>query len=159
MEDPQAPGVVDDRSTRPSHGLLFWQLGQIAGSRFRRALQPLGLQTQPFVVLKALAVLGPASQAELSEAVGIDPSNLVSVVAALEAGGLLERRRDAANRRRYVVTVTPAGLDLLGRAQDAIATAEDAMLGSLSAAERDALHRTLVRVLAHLPETGPAPGR
>ncbi len=135
-----------ERLARPTHGLLLWQLGQAAGARFRRALQPLGLQTQPFVALKTLALRGPSSQADLSEAVGVDASNLASVVAQLVDAGAVDRRRDEANRRRYVVSVTPAGLDLLERAQDAIEATEDELLAGLGTAERDELRRLLLRV-------------
>jgi DNA-binding MarR family transcriptional regulator len=135
-----------ERLARPTHGLLLWQLGQAAGARFRRALQPLGLQTQPFVALKTLALRGPSSQADLSEAVGADASNLASIVAQLVDAGAVDRRRDETNRRRYVVSVTPAGLDLLERAQDAIEATEDELLAGLGAAERDELRRLLLRV-------------
>jgi DNA-binding MarR family transcriptional regulator len=135
-----------ERLARPTHGLLLWQLGQAAGARFRRALQPLGLQTQPFIALKALALRGPSSQADLSAAVGADASNLASIVTQLVDAGAVDRRRDEANRRRYVVSVTPAGLDLLERAQDAIEAAEDDLLAGLGPAERDELRRLLLRV-------------
>lgn len=53
--------------------------------------------------------LGPCSQIELATAMGIDPSDLVTVLQALEAEGALRRSVDAADRRRRILDVTEIG--------------------------------------------------
>jgi DNA-binding MarR family transcriptional regulator len=126
---------------------LLTGLGRDATARVRRAIRPLGLGAQQFMVLKQLQVVGQTSQAELADALGIDRSNLAVVVAELSDRGLVERTRDAVDRRRYVLRLARAGERLLGRADGAIAAAEEELLAPLGGAERGALY-TLLRRLA-----------
>ncbi len=62
---------------------LLAGLGRGATARARRALRPLGLGAQEYLVLDQLRVLGQASQTELADALGIDRSNLATVAAEL----------------------------------------------------------------------------
>ena len=62
---------------------LLTGLGRDATARVRRAMRPLGLGAQQFLVLKQLQVLGQTSQAELADALAIDPSNLATIAADL----------------------------------------------------------------------------
>jgi len=126
---------------------LLTGLGRDATARVRRAIRPLGLGAQQFMVLKQLQVVGQTSQAELADALGIDRSNLAVVVAELSDRGLVERTRDAVDRRRYVLRLGRAGERLLGRADGAITAAEEELLAPLGAAERGELY-TLLRRLA-----------
>ena len=84
-------------------GLLLARLGQESVARFRRALKPLGLNTQQYFVLRQLQAIGAASQASLADALGIDYSNLATVTGGLAERGLIERYRHESDRRRYVV--------------------------------------------------------
>jgi DNA-binding MarR family transcriptional regulator len=65
----------------------------------------------------------------------------------LEAAGLAERRRDAHDRRRHIVTISPAVRQALERADRALESVEDEVLGALSAEERATLRRLLARAL------------
>ena len=62
--------------------------------------------------------LGPCSQIELATAMGIDPSDLVTVLQALEAEGALRRSVDAADRRRRILDVTDDGRRWLWRRRE-----------------------------------------
>ena len=110
---------------------LLAGLGRDATARVRRAIRPLGLGAQQFLVLEQLQVLGETSQAELADALGIDRSNLASIAAELCDRGLAERTRHEVDRRRYVLRLSPAGERLLRRAEGAIAAAEDDLLAPL----------------------------
>ena len=135
---------------RASHGLLLALLGQEATARFRRALRPLDLAAQQFMVLQQLDAVGSSSQAELADALGIDYSNLAGVTAELCRRGLIERKRDAADRRRYVVELTAAGTRLVGDAARAIRADEHGMLSGLGEDEQDQLWDLLRRVADEL---------
>src|SRR3954454_8508153 len=95
---------------------LLAGLGRDATARVRRAMRPLGLGAQQFLVLKQLQVLGETSQAELADALGLDRSNLAVLASDLAERGLLERARDEHDRRRYVLRCSRAGERLLRRA-------------------------------------------
>jgi DNA-binding MarR family transcriptional regulator len=129
----------------PMSTLLAW-LGREATARVRRAMRPLGVGAQQFLVLEQLRVLVRASQAELADALGLDRSNLAAIAAELSDRGLVERSRDDVDRRRYVLRLTPAGERLLRRAEVAIAAAEEDLLAPLDREQRDQLYALLRRL-------------
>src|ERR1700749_3018102 len=61
-----------------------------------------------------LARGGPSSASELARQEGISPQSMGATLAALEARGLVERRPDPGDGRRAVISISPAGLQLLG---------------------------------------------
>jgi DNA-binding MarR family transcriptional regulator len=126
---------------------LLAGLGRDATARVRRAMRPLGLGAQQFLVLQQLQTLGETSQAELADALGIDRSNLAAIAAELSDRGLVERTRHEADRRRYVLRLSRSGERLLRRTEGAIAAAEDDLLSPLDHDQRDQLY-TLLRQLA-----------
>ena len=131
---------------RIPYGLLLARLGQESTARFRKALRPLNVGAQQFIVLKQLQVFGSCSQGELADALGIDYSNLAGVTGQLYERGLIERHRDPADRRRYVVQLTEDGQRLLADADNAIESGEEGMLSSLEDGERDQLWELLRRI-------------
>jgi MarR family transcriptional regulator, lower aerobic nicotinate degradation pathway regulator len=131
---------------RIPYGLLLARLGQESTARFRRSLRPLNVGAQQFIVLKQLQVFGSCSQGELADALGIDYSNLASVTGQLYGRGLIERDRDPADRRRYVVQLTAEGVQLLADADNAIKAGEEDMLQSLEDGEREQLWELLRRM-------------
>jgi len=126
---------------------LLAGLGREATARVRRAIRPLGLGAQQYLVLSQLQDLGETSQAELASALGLDPSNLASVAGELVDRGLVDRCRDEADRRRYALTLTPAGTKLLARAAESIGETERELLASLESDQVSHLV-TLLRRLA-----------
>jgi MarR family transcriptional regulator, lower aerobic nicotinate degradation pathway regulator len=135
---------------------LLSAIGRDATARVRRAMRPLGLGAQQFVVLTQLHALGETSQAELADALGIDRSNLAAIASDLADRRLLERARDEHDRRRYVLRCSRAGVDLLRRTEGAIAAADDDILAPLDAAQREQLY-ALLRRLADGVELCPTP--
>jgi MarR family transcriptional regulator, lower aerobic nicotinate degradation pathway regulator len=121
-------------------------LGRDATTRVRRALRPLGVGAQHYLVLTQLQDLGHTSQAELASALALDPSNLASTVAELVDRGLVDRCRDEADRRRYALTLAPAGAEVLRRAGSAIAETEQELLASLEREQQDQLYALLRRI-------------
>jgi MarR family transcriptional regulator, lower aerobic nicotinate degradation pathway regulator len=138
--------VQQNAVERIPYGLLLARLGQESTARFRRSLRPLNLGAQQFIVLKQLQVFGSCSQGELADALGIDYSNLASVTGQLYSRGLIERHRDPADRRRYVVELTEDGQQLLADGDRAVESGEEDMLNSLDQAEREQLWDLLRRM-------------
>jgi DNA-binding MarR family transcriptional regulator len=100
-----------------------------------------------FTVLTSLSQQGPASQAELGRRLSIDRSDLHALLAELERDGLVARVRDEGDRRRNVVTLTPAGRSALAKLDQRIDAAQDALLEPVSADERRELSRLLQKLL------------
>jgi DNA-binding MarR family transcriptional regulator len=65
----------------------------------------------------------------------------------LEESGLVERRRDPADRRRHIVTMTEQGRKALHQAEAAQQTLEDEILGALNAEERSQLAHLLRKAI------------
>jgi DNA-binding MarR family transcriptional regulator len=126
---------------------LLAGLGREVTARVRRAIRPLGLGAQQYLVLSQLDQLGHTSQAELAAALGLDPSNLATIAGELVDLGLIDRTRVSTDRRRYALTLTPSGEKLLATADDAIAATERDLLGPLSDTQTRQL-RTLLRRVA-----------
>jgi DNA-binding MarR family transcriptional regulator len=89
----------------------------------------------------------PMSMGELATALGIDPPNATSVVADLEARGLVRRRPHPTDGRAKLVEATRKGKALARRAEAILAT-PPAALSALSAEDLDTLREILERVTA-----------
>ncbi len=90
---------------------------------------------------------GPISQREVSEAVGLHPSDMVDLMDLLEGNGWVARERDPADRRRYNLTLTDAGREALTRFDAVAFASEAAVLSALSPEERAQLGALVEKVL------------
>jgi DNA-binding MarR family transcriptional regulator len=111
---------------------------------FRDALTAHDLKPRQFQILDLLADRGPTGQRELGETMAIDHSILVTMLNPLEAEGLIRRERHAADRRRHVVTITPAGKRRLASATRGQREAEEALFAGLAEQQRDQLRDLLI---------------
>lgn len=110
-------------------------------------LAPLDLKVRSYSVL-AMACSGTEpSQRELADFLRLDPSQIVSLVDALEQRGLVLRAADSRDRRSKVIRPTAAGMELYERATASVRAAENTSLAALDGPERDQL-RVLLRKIA-----------
>ena len=116
-----------------------------------RRLAPMGLTVQLCGVLNRLAV-GPVSQHELGQQLGIDRTTMVEVIDDLEAKGVVVRKRNAADRRSYTIQLTPKGQTVQKRAARAFDAAADEFFGPLKPAERQRLANMMRRLIAAADE-------
>jgi len=129
-----------------------WLIGQVSVHAHRlltEALAGAGARGYHYRLLAALDEFGPASQATLGRRTEMDRSDVVAALNELAAQGFVERTADPHDRRRNVVTITPAGQGRLGRLDDLLAGVQDQLLMPLSARERRVLTDLLARVLEH----------
>ena len=140
-----APASILDEH-RSSPGLLLAILGQEAMRRLRAAHTAHNLKPRQFQILGLLHDHGGLAQRDLMHEMGVDASILVTLLNPLEADGLVARERDASDRRRHLVTLTPAGERHLASASRAQKETEDALFASLDDDQREQL-RTLLVVL------------
>ena len=129
--------------------VLIFRLARMSGYRLGEALASLGMRTQEFAVLHHLRQAGPLSQQQLGSALRINPSNLVGLLDALEAAGLVLRSPDPDDRRRHLVGLTAAGDRRFERARQAVEAAEQDLLAPLSRSERKQFHGVLERLAGH----------
>jgi DNA-binding MarR family transcriptional regulator len=113
-------------------------------------LAPLGVNHRELALLLFLDAREPESQQQAARRLGVDRTTMVALIDALEARGLVARRPDAADRRRNVVELTPAGRETLRGATEASDEAERRLLDGLDDDEAAQL-RSLLRRL-EVPE-------
>lgn len=127
---------------------LLVQLGTWAARRFAERLAPLELEPRQAGMLLRLAVSEGQSQQAIGELIGLNSTRMVFLVDELEQRGLVERRRNDADRRSYALYLTEAGWARLGQVRQ-VAAQHQAELGtSLSETERAQLTGLLRRVAA-----------
>ena len=81
----------------------------------------------------------------------MDRADIVTVVDHLQAQELVSRTRDAADRRRYILAVTPRGRDKLAEADEIVAEVTDEFFAALTPDEVATLTSLAHRVLAVAP--------
>lgn len=127
-------------------GFLLVQLGTHVARQFGELLVPLGIEPRHVGMLTRLAANEGKTQQAVGELIGLNPTQMVFLVDELEGRGLVERRRNPADRRSYALYLTDAGRDMLARVQ-AVSQVHQGTLGSsLSQAERDQLTALLRRL-------------
>jgi DNA-binding MarR family transcriptional regulator len=139
-----AEAATDDQPD----GLAFLlvQLGFHAGRRFGERLAPLGLQQRQAGMLVRLAANEGRSQQAIAELLGINATQMVFLVDELEGLGLVERRRNPADRRSYALYLTEPGRAMLARVRAATLGHEQSIAAGLTGNEREQLLTLLRRV-------------
>lgn len=146
-------------SDGPPLGFLLAAVGFGTGYRFREVIAPTGMQPREFAVLRQVAIDEGISQQACGNALKLAPSQMVALVDSLESKGLIERRPSPTDRRVRALHVTPDGRSALATGFAAAMQNEEALFGSMTAAERAELRRLLQVVADKLGlEPGQHPG-
>ena len=132
----------------PLMGPLLDYLARRLRAEAEVELQRFGLRARHVIALTLLRDFGERSQSDLAQVLGIEPTNLVILLNDLEAAGLVERRRSAADRRRHIVVLTAAGARMLTDVEHVVATIENRMFEALEPDERTSLYTLLQHATA-----------
>jgi len=128
---------------------LISEVARVAHPLLADRLAAAGSRGFHYRLLAALHEFGPASQASLGRHTGMDRSDVAAAVTELAGRGLAIRGPDPADRRRNVISITPAGAAHLRRLDELLAGVQDELLAPLSPAERQQLIGLLDRILEH----------
>jgi DNA-binding MarR family transcriptional regulator len=129
-----------------STGFLLARLGIGIKLRVMDELESAGFSGYHYGVLALLGEGATETQGRIADVLGLDRSQLVGELDALEERGLIERRRDTTDRRRHTVALTPTGKRQLTKLRTIVKRIEDSFLEPLDEDERARLHDTLLRV-------------
>jgi DNA-binding MarR family transcriptional regulator len=132
-----------------SPGFLLKRLGWSIKDKAFSAFEAAGESPYHHGVLCLLAEGASETQATIADALGYDRSWLVGILDELEERGLIERRRDPADRRRHVVSLKPEGRKKLAELRAISRGVEAEFFAALEPDERRQLHALLLRVAAH----------
>jgi DNA-binding MarR family transcriptional regulator len=158
----QPPEITVKKAVKPPYELicstahLLKRLGMEIKEAYREAFEAAGASPFHYSVLAVLEESPRETQATIADSLGYDRSWLVGLLDELEEKGLIERRRDPADRRRHVVTLLPAGKRQLAELRAVSKGVEDRFLASLEPEQRARLHELLLQLTAHHdPRYGP----
>ncbi len=125
-------------SSAATPGHLVWRLAMKWRVAVDRALAPHGLTHAQYVVLASLvAIDNPPSQRELADYTGLEPLYVSKLSRALDAEGLIQRTRDAADTRTVRLALTDRGHEVIVPAIAIVGTLLDRLLTPLGGRSGD----------------------
>jgi DNA-binding MarR family transcriptional regulator len=123
----------------PGHAIR--RLHQIAVGIAHQEAQDLGITTVQYAILQSVHNHPRTDQRRLASLVALDTSTTAGVVDRLEARALLTRNASPDDRRVRLLTLTPAGEQLLAEAIPRMEKAQELILAPLTPSQRkDFLH-------------------
>ncbi|MGV9268454.1 MarR family winged helix-turn-helix transcriptional regulator [Kitasatospora sp. NPDC003701] len=136
--------------------LPTWLVGRVAArgrGLVADAIAAEGLKLMQHAVLAATAEYGPATQADLSRRLAVDPKDMVGILDHLQKAGLVLRAPHPSDRRKNAVTLTPEGTAVLTRCGALAEAANAELLAPLAPDEQ----RQLLALLARIHEAPELP--
>jgi len=140
---------------RPPIGLQLARAAKSVSRAFDDALAEAGGSLPVWLVLISLKSRSLGNQRELADAVGIREATLTHHLNAMDAQGLVTRRRDPANRRVHLVELTEAGEALFLRLRDAAFAFDQRLRRGLSDRDAAVLEGLLLRLKRNVADDGP----
>jgi len=123
---------------------LVKQLELSVRARLDELMRPVGLTALQYTALTVLERHGDISSAQLARNSFVTAQTMADMVVILEDRGLIERHRDAGDKRRLLIALTPAGRAILEDRRPHVAAIEKRMTGALSTSDAALLRRFLV---------------
>jgi len=120
---------------RPAPSLLYVikQLELAVRSHLDDIVRGAGITALQYTALTVLDHHDGLSLAQLARDSFVTPQSAADLVANLERGGLVRRDRNPRNRRELIVSLTPAGRELLAGHAGAVAALEARLTSGLTA--------------------------
>ncbi len=129
-------------------GRLLFRVRRALWTAAAGRLEARGESVLAWQLLNQLLRSGPGTQREIAERAAQHPTGASRLLDELERGGYVRRSREAVDRRKLRVEITPAGVARLEQSRPEVLTAVDEVLRPLSLGERDALRALLDKLSA-----------
>ncbi len=120
-------------------GFLLHRPGLLWRERLDLALKPLKLSVLEYGVLRLIELNLIEYQQHIGDRLGIDPSRVVDITSDLEERGLIQRLRNAQDKRKYDLSLTPKGRKTITRGKTIAKKEQENFLSVLSDKETDQL--------------------
>jgi MarR family transcriptional regulator for hemolysin len=131
-------------------GLHLTRVTRVVSRAFDDALGAAGGSLPVWLVLISLKAQRLANQRQIAESIGIQGATLTHHLNAMEADGVVTRRRDPANRRVHVVELTEAGEALFLQLRNAAVAFNRQLRAGLNEEEVASFSRVLDRLHANV---------
>ena len=139
-----------------SLGFLISDVSRLLRRRFDERARQIGVTRAQWRTLVTLRIHEGINQGGLADLLEVEPITLCRMVDRLEEAGLVERRRDPADRRAWQIFLTPRALPLLDQLRGLGDALIEVALDGLSEARRTELIDTLnvIRTNINSPSDG-----
>ena len=128
--------MAADRTAGPSLLYAVKQVELAVRAHLDELLRPSGTTVLQYTALPVLARRDGLTSAELARNAFVTPQSMGDLVTALERRDLVTRHRDPHHARRLLISLTPAGEELLARMEARVRGLEERMLRDLEPEER-----------------------
>jgi len=130
-------------AAEPTLMYMMKQIELATRARLDELFRPIGMTALQYTALTVLERHPDLSSAQLARNSFVTTQSMADMVTALEERGLIERHRDAADRRRLVLALTEDGRALLRRYRGKVGALERQMLTGLTDEQVSGLRHTL----------------
>jgi DNA-binding MarR family transcriptional regulator len=142
-----------------SFGFEVAETARLMRRDFDRRAAALGVTRAQWRVLVRLAGKAGVRQVELAEALDTEPITLCRMIDRLEEAGLVERRRDEADRRAWNIHLTEKAGPLIGELQLLGEQFHADALDGISPSDRKLTQDVLARIRSNLTGSGATAAR
>jgi DNA-binding MarR family transcriptional regulator len=136
-----------------SIGYLLSDSARMLRREFDARVRELGMTGPQARLLMNLAVNEGENQGFYAERLDVEPISLTRMIDRMEESGLLERRRDPADRRAWRVHLTARAREVIEQVRDHAGPLQEMLLAGLDPQQRAALASSLETVRANLAAT------
>jgi MarR family transcriptional regulator, organic hydroperoxide resistance regulator len=141
-----APSLRDLSSFRIA--LLLREINAYVNAKVAGELEASGLTMPQITAIRLIAHAGEPTMSELGAGMNASPSTVAGIVDRLAAAGIVERRRNASDRRIVRVAISPGGGARANRARLAMETCFSKAFAALGDAELSGVERGLDAILS-----------
>ena len=134
-------------------GFLLSDVSRLLRRRFDERARTSGASVAQWRVLKILKRQEGLHKGQLAELLEVEPITCCRMIDRLEEAGLVERRRDPADRRAWRIHLTDKARPVLAELKELGAGLIEEALQGLSARQRDELIASLNAVRSNLTQT------
>lgn len=138
---------IDDK---PGH--LLRRCHQITVSIFFDECKEFDLTPMQYSILSVLDGIEGLDQTNLGMFASLDKSTTAGTIRRLELKELIERRRDKADRRSIIVSLSPLGRELVSKMRPRVESVHARLLSALDPHERPLLIHLLTKIASKLGE-------
>jgi len=139
--------LIEDKLLADSVGFLLGKAAQKIIDLHMPVFEEFNVQPKQYGILSLLKVRDNLSQIEISRALMIDRSTMVTLVDDLERKNFAIRTRDTKDRRAYSLALTRKGKNLLAKLAEKLFKIEAEYLAVLRPNDADTLRRALVQLV------------
>lgn len=135
-------------------GFRFRRIQNEMSRRFKQRIARADVNPGMFSALALIKANAGLSQSELAAEIGMDRATVVALLDSLESNGWARRTRDAGDRRRHSLSITPQGAKELAKLEQLARENEETIRAALGPKGLADLGKLLDRIDAALAAEG-----